>query len=178
MVRDDRALVLLVEDNVDLNDINRRALRLAGYRVLTALTLGQAKAHLERAAPEVIVLDILLPDGNGVDFCRTIREKTAAPILFLTSVKGHEQALAGIAAGGDDYLAKPFSIDMLIVKVSAFLRRDAIVRRMQPSGRILVKGALRQEGENTQCRPAVCGGVSRPPRHTPCRRSPPFSGLK
>lgn len=139
----DKKLVLLVEDNEKLNAINRRALTLEGYQVLTALTLGEARAHLDAANPDVIVLDILLPDGNGVDFCREIRETTTAPILFLTSVQGYRQALEGMAAGGDDYLTKPFGIDMLLAKVSAFLRRDAIVRRMQPARRMLSKGALR-----------------------------------
>ena len=60
--------VLLVEDNKDLNNINSRALWLSGYRVLTALTLAEAREHLSRCEPDAIILDILLPDGSGVDF--------------------------------------------------------------------------------------------------------------
>ena len=61
--------VLLVEDNDALNEINRRALEVAGHRVLTALTLVQARAHLAAERPDVILLDIILPDGDGIDFC-------------------------------------------------------------------------------------------------------------
>lgn len=125
--------ILLVEDNKHLNKINSRALCLAGYRVLTALTLKEAREHLAGTEPDAIILDILLPDGNGVDFCREIREYTAAPILFLTSVSGVEQALAGIRAGGDDYLNKPFHIELLLARIEAFWRRDAIRQRVKPA---------------------------------------------
>ena len=125
--------ILLVEDNRHLNKINSRALLLAGYRVLTALTLKEAREHLAGTEPDAIILDILLPDGNGVDFCREIREYTAAPILFLTSVSGVEQALAGIRAGGDDYLNKPFHIELLLARIEAFWRRDAIRQRVKPA---------------------------------------------
>ena len=125
--------VLLVEDNKDLNNINSRALRLSGYRVLTALTLAGAREHLTRCEPDAIILDILMPDGSGVDFCREIRERTAAPILFLTSVAGVEKALEGIRAGGDDYLNKPFHIELLLARIEAFWRRDEIMKRMKPA---------------------------------------------
>lgn len=133
--------VLLVEDNEKLSEINSRALRLEGYTVLSALTLEEARRYLKENTPDIIVLDILMPDGNGVDFCREIRERTAAPILFLTSVGGHEQTLLGLAAGGDDYLVKPFDIDMLAAKVGAFLRRDEIARRLRPA-KSVTRGAL------------------------------------
>lgn len=125
--------ILLVEDNEHLNKINSRALRLAGYRVLTALNLEQARERLAEEEPDAIVLDILLPDGSGVDFCREIRDHTVAPILFLTSVSGINHALEGIRAGGDDYLNKPFHIDLLLARIEAFWRRDAIKRRMEPA---------------------------------------------
>lgn len=133
--------ILLVEDNEHLNKINSRALHMAGYRVLTALNLREARAHLSAAEPDAIVLDILLPDGNGVDFCREIRERTAAPILFLTSVAGVEQALEGLRAGGDDYLNKPFHIELLLERIRAFWRRDEIKTRVQ-SGNKLTRGPL------------------------------------
>ena len=133
--------ILLVEDNQHLNKINGAALRLAGYRVLTALTIGEAKKTLEETEPDAIVLDILLPDGNGVDFCREIRERTGAPILFLTSVTGYEQELEGLRAGGDDYLNKPFRQEMLLARIEAFWRRDEIQKRgRQPIE--LVRGPL------------------------------------
>lgn len=123
--------VLIVEDSEHLNRINRRAFELAGYSVATALTLKEARAQLARMSPDAIVLDVLLPDGSGLDFCREIRQDLAAPILFLTSVSGYEQALEGLRAGGDDYLGKPYDINMLVAKIDAFLRRDDIAGRVR-----------------------------------------------
>ena len=82
----------------------------------------------------------MLPDGSGVEFCREIREKIASPILFLTAVKGHAETMGGLAAGGDDYLEKPFDISMLIAKIGAFIRRDDINRKLQKQP--LVRGLL------------------------------------
>ncbi|MBS6642305.1 MAG: response regulator transcription factor [Clostridiaceae bacterium] len=129
----EKKTVLLVEDNRDLNYINSRALRLSGYQVLTALTVAKAREHLAQFKPDAIILDILLPDGNGVDFCREIREQTAAPILFLTSVSGVDKALEGIRAGGDDYITKPFHIELLLARLEAFWRRDEISKRVNPA---------------------------------------------
>ena len=134
--------VLLVEDNIQLNEINRRLLQSAGYRVLTARSLGEARAHLRAGPPDAIILDILLPDGNGVDFCREIRETVASPILFLTSVNGYEQTLEGLAAGGDDYLDKPTDNHVLLAKVASFFRRDDIAKRIRNADDKVRCGAL------------------------------------
>lgn len=136
--------ILLVEDNVHLNEINRRALVREGYVVYTAQTLAQARAFLQAGvSPDAIILDIMLPDGCGVSFCSEIRMRTTAPILFLTSVSGYEQTLRGLAAGGDDYLNKPFDLNLLLAKVAAFLRRDELINRSRTGKvNILTLGAL------------------------------------
>ena len=82
--------ILLVEDNAGLNETNRRALELHGYHVLTALTLDEARERLALCRPDLILLDVRLPDGSGFDFCREIRGSTDAHILFLTSNSEHE----------------------------------------------------------------------------------------
>jgi DNA-binding response OmpR family regulator len=115
--------VLLVEDNEKLNAINRRALETAGYRVLTALTLAAAREHLAAYNADVILLDVVLPDGDGADFCGEIREKTDAHILFLTSKREHVDKIKGLAVGGDDYITKPFKLDELLLRVTAAMRR-------------------------------------------------------
>ncbi|MDR1643965.1 MAG: response regulator transcription factor [Clostridiales bacterium] len=115
--------VLLIEDNEKLNVINRRALESAGYHVLTALTLAAAREHLAAHNADVILLDVLLPDGDGADFCGEIREKTDAHILFLTSKREHVDKLKGLATGGDDYITKPFKLDELLLRVAAAMRR-------------------------------------------------------
>ncbi|MCJ7855585.1 response regulator transcription factor [Lachnospiraceae bacterium NSJ-143] len=134
--------ILLVEDNENLNKINRRTLELEGYEVYTAQTLAMASDLIEKCCPNAIVLDILMPDGNGVEFCEKIREYTSAPILFLTSVKGHKQALEGFRAGGDDYLVKPYSLDMLLAHIAAFFRREEIAEKLDRSAKIITKGNI------------------------------------
>ena len=120
----DKRTVLLVEDNERLNEVNRRALESAGYEVFTALTLASAREHLERVEPRVILLDVMLPDGDGMDFCNEIREKTKADIIFLTLRREHESMLRGLALGGDDYIAKPFKLDELLQRVASAMRRQ------------------------------------------------------
>lgn len=137
--------VLLVEDNKQLNQINQRVLDRAGYRVLTALCLADARECMAIGIPDIILLDIMLPDGDGVAFCQEIRQQTAAPILFLTSVSGYEQTLAGLEAGGDDYLNKPFDLEMLLAKVGAFLRRDEIAKRVRQQPGRIERGSLKLE---------------------------------
>lgn len=129
--------VLLVEDNEKLNEINRRALEGEGYRVLTALSLKDAREHLVITVPDVILLDVVLPDGEGFDFCKEIRDTCDAHILFLTSRREHEEKLHGLALGGDDYITKPFKLDELVARVAAAMRRREI------SGNILRKNITR-----------------------------------
>ncbi len=118
-----RQTVLLVEDNVELNEINKRALEGAGYMVLTALTLSKAREHLADNEPDIILLDVILPDGDGYNFCEEIRDTTDAHILFLTSCSEHADKIRGLSIGGDDYITKPFMLEELIQRVAAVMRR-------------------------------------------------------
>jgi DNA-binding response OmpR family regulator len=133
-------LILLVEDDRALNDLNREALEFAGYRVAAAYTLADARKRLAEATPDAIVLDVKLPDGSGVDFCREIRASITAPILFLTSLRTREDEMRGLENGGDDYLRKPFRIEVLLLRIEAFWRRDEIKNRLQPN--VITEGAL------------------------------------
>jgi len=119
----DRRTVLLIEDNEKLNEINRRALENEGYEVLTAHTLAAARRHLSRHDPDVILLDVVLPDGSGMDLCEEIRQNVNAHILFLTSRREHDEKIRGLSLGGDDYITKPFKLDELLARVRAVMRR-------------------------------------------------------
>jgi DNA-binding response OmpR family regulator len=123
-------LILTVEDDKNLNMINRLALESEGYRVKTAYDLKEARLILDEIVPDLILLDVKLPDGNGFDFCREIREKVKAPIIFLTSVTETEGEHAGLAAGGDEYLRKPYDIDLLRLRVKKTLRRERQVSQI------------------------------------------------
>lgn len=130
---DTKAIILLVEDNIAILEANRRILSKAGYKIHAAKTLTEARNALREAPPDAIVLDILLPDGNGLDFIAEIRKMTTAPVLLLTSLTEKEERLEGLRAGGDDYITKPYDMEELRERVAAFLRRDAMLRRMEPT---------------------------------------------
>lgn len=138
---EDSKKILLVEDNAELNEINRRALTIRGYTVLAALTLAEARSFLAEHKPEVILLDVVLPDGSGFDFCEEIRVKTDAHILYLTSKTEHEDRVKGLLKGGDDYITKPYHPEEMLARVaSAMRRRDMDASR--PPAKIITKGPL------------------------------------
>ena len=120
--------VLLVEDNEQLNTLNRRALEMAGYEVFASRTLARARERVKSldTALDVILLDISLPDGSGVEFCREIRNKTNAHIIFLTAVQDDETKLTGLKVGGDDYITKPYSLEEMLVRVNVAMRRRSM----------------------------------------------------
>jgi DNA-binding response OmpR family regulator len=115
--------ILLVEDNLEIQRANERMLQLNGYAVETAFDLGQARVAIKSAAPDLVVLDILLPDGSGVAFCEEIRRVTDVPILFLTALGETGDVVEGLRAGGDDYLSKPYHYAVLMARIEALLRR-------------------------------------------------------
>lgn len=135
-----KAVVLLVEDNRDILEANKRIFTKAGYTVHTAETLAGARAALRDTPPDAIVLDIMLPDGNGLDFIEEIRSVSVAPVLLLTSLTEPDERLAGLRAGGDDYITKPYNIEELRERVAGFLRRDEMLRRNPPQS--ITRGPL------------------------------------
>ncbi len=118
--------ILLVEDNKKLSEINRRTLEQAGYILYLAFTIEEARNQFKNVDPDVILLDVVLPDGSGFDFCQEIRKTTTAHILFLTSRRDHEEKLKGLSLGGDDYITKPYKLDELLMRIAAVMRRRQI----------------------------------------------------
>jgi DNA-binding response OmpR family regulator len=135
----DQGIVLLVEDNVELNAANMSALEMCGYEIHTALSLFEARAILANVKPDVILLDVMLPDGNGFDFCREIHGSTEAYIIFLTGKAAHEDMVRGIKYGADTYITKPFHPEEMIVKVESAIRR---IRRDKKTTQFIKKGNL------------------------------------
>ncbi|MDR1538427.1 MAG: response regulator transcription factor [Clostridiales bacterium] len=133
--------VLLVEDNEKLNEANCRALRLEGYDALAAPSLRDARECLAKRRPEVILLDALLPDGNGIDFCGEIRRQTDAHILFLTSLAEHKDRIRGLDIGGDDYITKPYKLAEMLSRVRAAMRRRDM-DAAKPPARAVALGSL------------------------------------
>jgi two-component system response regulator MprA len=119
------AHVLVVEDDHSLRDVVARTLREEGYRVTTAVD-GARALDTMTADVGAVVLDIGLPDSDGRDVCHALRARGfAVPVLFLTALGGVTDRLTGFAAGGDDYLAKPFHLAELLARLAALLRRAA-----------------------------------------------------
>jgi DNA-binding response OmpR family regulator len=118
----EKGTVLLVEDDDKILEINRRVLEREGLLVLTAKTLSKARDMLKLTIPNVVVLDIMLPDGSGLDFLSEIRQVCQSPLLFLTAKAEHDDVLAGLSAGGNDYITKPYDIDEFRMRVLGFLR--------------------------------------------------------
>ena len=143
-----RGTILLVEDDVNLNKINRMALTSEGYTVHTALTLAEARKILNSPLSilNLILLDVKLPDGIGFDFCKEIRGKpgfAAVPVLFLTSVNDNAGEMEGLRSGGNDYLRKPYDIDLLRMRVANLLRlQENTAQQVITEQKIITKGAL------------------------------------
>ena len=101
-------------------------LEVGGFLVKAASTLAAAEAILETTAVHLILLDILMPDGSGLDFCKTIREYTSAPILMLSSLRTSQDVLPGLLTGGNDYMTKPYKVDELVARILSLLRREEL----------------------------------------------------
>jgi len=118
------AHVLVVDDEPYITDLLGMALRHVGFTVDTAGSIGEARTQVARRVPDVLVLDVMLPDGDGIELCRRLRaEGVRAPVLFLTARDATEDKVRGLTVGGDDYMTKPFSLEELDARVRALLRR-------------------------------------------------------
>jgi two-component system, OmpR family, KDP operon response regulator KdpE len=115
--------VLVVDDEPQILRALRATLRGAGYTVDAAATAGEALTAAAAHPPEAVILDLVLPDGNGTDVCRELRAWSDAPVIVLSAVGEERQKIAALDAGADDYVTKPFSVDELLARLRAILRR-------------------------------------------------------
>jgi two-component system, OmpR family, response regulator len=115
--------ILIVDDDPRLRDLVRLALERAGYAVITAADGQSALTHAAREAPDLIVLDVGLPEMTGFEVCRRIRARSEVPILFLTAHDDEVDRVVGLELGADDYVTKPFSPRELVARVRAVLKR-------------------------------------------------------
>lgn len=122
-VQQSQGLILIVEDDDRLRSALRLALRDEGFAVETA---SDAEAGMERLAatePDLVLVDIMLPGANGLDLCRSIRQSSNVPIIIVTARDDSHDVVAGLEAGADDYVTKPFVIKELAARIRALLRR-------------------------------------------------------
>ncbi len=141
------ARLLLVEDDTGIGRMLERGLSAEGYAVVWARDLRGAAASAREAAPDLVVLDRMLPDGDGAAFCAALRRAgTMAPVLMLTARETLEDKLRGFDAGADDYLTKPFEFEELLARLSALRRRTTervAALRLDPETRSVFAGPRR-----------------------------------
>lgn len=117
--------ILLVEDDAYLSQGLTELLQKNGYVPFPAAALSQARAAIQSRGFDLLILDVTLPDGDGVSFCRELRgQGCAAPILFLTARDEEFDIVRGLDAGGNDYVTKPFRIQELLSRIRVLLRKD------------------------------------------------------
>ncbi|MBO3748914.1 response regulator transcription factor [Streptosporangiaceae bacterium NEAU-GS5] len=120
------ARLLIVEDEPNILELLAASLRFAGFDVHTAAGGGDAVAAVQRHRPDLIVLDVMLPDMDGFDVVRRLRGGgTYTPVVFLTARDATEDKIRGLTLGGDDYVTKPFSLEEVVARIRAVLRRTA-----------------------------------------------------
>jgi two-component system OmpR family response regulator len=116
--------VLIVDDEPNIRDLLATSLRFAGFDIQTAANGTAAVAAVTESEPDIILLDVMLPDMNGFSVTKKLRSAgIQAPILFLTARDEVEDKITGLTVGGDDYLTKPFSLDEVVARIQAILRR-------------------------------------------------------
>jgi two-component system OmpR family response regulator len=133
--------VLVVDDEAVLAEMVSMALRYEGWNIATAGDGSSAIASARANRPDVVVLDVMLPDMSGLDVLHKLREENPQlPVLLLTAKDAIEDRIAGLTAGGDDYVTKPFSIEEVVLRLRALLRRTGVTT--MDSGAQLVVGDL------------------------------------
>jgi two-component system OmpR family response regulator len=131
--------ILIVDDDPALRDVVRIALTRAGFDTIEAPDGPTALQTFESTLPDLIILDVMLPEMEGTDVCRALRRRSAVPILFLSSRDDELDKIVGLEIGGDDYMVKPFSPRELVARVRVLLRRATTP---EPSSTALSHGRL------------------------------------
>jgi two-component system KDP operon response regulator KdpE len=150
-------LILVVDDEPQILRALQTNLRGAGYEVVTAASGEEALAQAATRAPDAVILDLVLPDVSGTDVCRQLREWSEVPVIVLSAVGDESAKITALDAGADDYVTKPFSIDELLARLRAALRRTGqpaeplvVVRDLRID---LEKRAVTVRGESVQLTP-------------------------
>jgi two-component system alkaline phosphatase synthesis response regulator PhoP len=142
--------ILVVDDEPRYLEILRFNLEAAAYRVDSAATGEEALLALEGDEPELIVLDLMLPDLDGFDLCGLIRERSTCPIIMLTAKGAEEDKVRGLRLGADDYVTKPFSVQELLARIEAVLRRARAPEADESEPPIVSVGDLRIDRNRKQ----------------------------
>ena len=139
--------ILVVDDDAHIREVVRFALRKAGFDVVEAPDGRAALLAFERETPDLVVLDILMPEMDGTDVCRELRKSSRVPIVFLSSKDEEIDRIIGLELGGDDYVTKPFSPRELVARVRAVLRRTEMLPPARTEAEEEREGQLLRHGK-------------------------------
>jgi two-component system KDP operon response regulator KdpE len=139
----DAAVILLVEDDAQMRRFLRATLSSHGFRLIEAATAAEGMAALTAQSPEIVLMDLGLPDGDGIELTRRVREWSRVPIIVLSARGREADKVEALDAGADDYLTKPFGVNELLARVRVALRHARAAASNAAADPVLVLGALR-----------------------------------
>lgn len=144
--------ILLVDDEKDIVDLMQEVLQQDGFQMIEKAYTGQEAIHLcEEFQPDVVVLDVMLPDLNGLEVCKQIRQFSYCSILFLSSKNDEIDKILGLSSGGDDYITKPFSPREVVFRIKSQLRRQQYqVTSTLSNSNLLTLGSLSLDKDRCQ----------------------------
>lgn len=137
-----KPVAMVVDDESNILRFVRANLRASGFEVVSATTGNEALATYEEANPNVIILDLMLPDIDGLEVCRKIRNASDVPIIIITARDDIQDAVEGLNAGADDYVTKPFAVEELLARVNAVMRRVKSSVTQMPADKIKLGNLL------------------------------------
>ena len=154
--------ILVVDDEPAVTDLLAYNLRKAHYEVLVAADGRQALALARQESPDLILLDLMLPQIDGLDVCRELRRTSQVPIIILTARDDEIDRVVGLELGADDYVCKPFSIRELLARIKVVLRRSQPPAPASVASLLAGPGGLRLDSERrTATRQSACGSSAR-----------------
>ncbi len=134
--------VLLVEDDPNIVDLIRSNLAVRGFDTIVSTDGARVMQSLETEAPDIVLLDLMLPEADGFELCRMIRERSAVGIIVVSGRGGERDKVTALNMGADDYLTKPFSIEELLARIMATLRRTRAPVATVPAASTITAGAV------------------------------------
>ncbi len=120
---DSRSVILVVEDEESYQDALNVGLTVEGFVVIGATNIAQARQLMTSAKPDLVLLDVMLPDGSGIDYCRELHDSTRTPVIMVTARTSEVDVVLGLEIGAADYVTKPYRLRELIARIRAVLRR-------------------------------------------------------
>jgi DNA-binding response OmpR family regulator len=135
-------LLLILEDDIEVAGLNSRLLKRRGFDTIVAYSVQEAREMLKSCAPDLLVLDVSLPDGSGFELCRELRASADTPVLFLTGKTEVKDKVEGLNIGGDYYLTKPYDRDEFLAAVQSLLRRAEHTQKRIDEAAVIKRGCL------------------------------------